>query len=58
MSRYSYSNEKVSYNSNEELVEKIRDIQRRATRIISIEGCIPDETNTKQWVNVYYEYGI
>ena len=54
MSYYYYSSKKISYISDDELVEKINGL--RSTKIISIKPCIPDATDTRFWVSVYYEY--
>ena len=56
MSYYSYSSKKISYISDAELVKKINGL--RATEIISIKPCIPDATDTRFWVSVYYEYSL
>ena len=51
---FSYASKKISYISDAELVKKINGL--RATEIISIKPCIPDATDTRFWVSVYYEY--
>ena len=51
---YYYRSKKIDYIRYSELVEKINNLE--ATEIISIKPCIPDATDTRFWVSVYYEY--
>ncbi len=43
---------KISYDSMEDLSEKIKDIPGK---IIEINECLPDRTDTKYWVEVLYQ---
>ena len=56
MAEFSFSSVKIAFNTAQELVDEINRL--RATKLISIEACTPDATDTRQWVSVYYEYQI
>ena len=51
---FSFTLKKIGFNTLEELVSKINSLE--ASKIISIKHCLPEQTDTRQWVEVYYEY--
>ena len=52
--RYSYRDRKIAFKDITDLVRQVNNL--KASEIISIKPCVPDRTDTKNWVSVYYEY--
>jgi hypothetical protein len=52
----SYDYVKISYRDLTELQEAVEKLNAR--RIIRIESCIPEATDTRYWIGIYYEYFI
>jgi len=44
---------KISFYTTDELRKKINKL--RAKKILEIKSCIPDQTDTAQWMSVYYD---
>ena len=45
---------KIPFSSIEDLRAKI--LALRPKKIISVKNCVPDSTDVRHWVSVYYEY--
>jgi hypothetical protein len=50
--RITFETKKISFSSTLSYVNQLLDIPGK---IISVKPCVPDRTDTKQWVEVYYE---
>jgi len=56
ISRTSFTSIKISWETIEELVQKINLLKAR--KIISISFCAGEWTDTNQWSKVFYEYDV
>ncbi len=53
--RHSFASKKISFLTFKELVEKINKIDGE---VISMHQTIPDSTDSKHWISIYYKYNI
>ena len=53
---YSYDTVKIPYKDCDELAERLNHLN--ATKIMSVKPCAPSQTDTRQWVSVYYEFVV
>ena len=54
---YSYSSIKIPLINDEQFNKKIQSLCG-ITRIIRIESCLPEHTDTACWYNIYYEHAV
>jgi len=52
MATFEYRTKKINFNSAKELESEINGLG--ASEIKSIKRCVPDRTDLKTWVEVYY----